>query len=180
MSVRQRRFPPRVDAGWAALRGNARRFETFAVEHQVEQAPSPSNRVQLGEQVNEHGRPVADLVWRWSDVDLTSVRRTVYAFGRAVRDAGIGSFTPTTWDAMPELTTPGGAFHPSGGTRMHASARHGVVDPDLRVHGVSNLFVVGSSTFPTGGYANPTLTIIALGIRLADRLISELGPTTVR
>jgi choline dehydrogenase-like flavoprotein len=180
MSIRQRRFPPRVDAGWASLRGNSRRFETFAVEHQVEQAPSPSNRVRLGEHVNEHGRPVADLVWRWSDLDLASLRRTVDAFGQAVTDAGVGSFDAMPWDEMPELTTPGGAFHPSGGTRMHASPRHGVVDSDLRVHGVRNLFVLGSSTFPTGGYANPTMTIIALSIRLADRLATELGATTVR
>ncbi len=53
---------------------------------------------------------------------------------------------------------------------MHADARHGVVDPDCRVHGIANLFVAGSSVFPAYGYANPTLTIVALAIRLADHL----------
>lgn len=57
-----------------------------------------------------------------------------------------------------------------GTTRMHRSPTQGVVDPQSRVHGVSNLFVAGPSVFPTGGYANPTLTIVALAIRLADHL----------
>jgi choline dehydrogenase-like flavoprotein len=60
-----------------------------------------------------------------------------------------------------------------GTTRMHADPRQGVVDADCRVHGVGNLFVAGSSVFPTGGSANPTLTIIALALRLADHLQAE-------
>jgi choline dehydrogenase-like flavoprotein len=57
-----------------------------------------------------------------------------------------------------------------GTTRMHATPEHGVVDENSRVHGTSNLFVAGSSVFPSGGYANPTLTIIALTLRLGDHL----------
>jgi choline dehydrogenase-like flavoprotein len=57
-----------------------------------------------------------------------------------------------------------------GTTRMHIDPQQGVVDENCRVHGISNLFIAGSSVFPTGGYANPTLTIIALAIRLADHL----------
>jgi choline dehydrogenase-like flavoprotein len=57
-----------------------------------------------------------------------------------------------------------------GTTRMHDDPRHGVVDRHCRVHGVSNLYVAGSSTFPSVGYANPTLTIVALAIRLADHV----------
>lgn len=57
-----------------------------------------------------------------------------------------------------------------GTTRMHADPRRGVVDEHGRVHGMANLYVAGSSVFPTGGYANPTLTIVALALRLADRL----------
>jgi choline dehydrogenase-like flavoprotein len=63
-----------------------------------------------------------------------------------------------------------GAFHPSGTTRMATDPKRGVVDEHCRVHGTSNLYVAGSSVFPTSGYANPTFTIIALAIRLADRL----------
>jgi choline dehydrogenase-like flavoprotein len=60
-------------------------------------------------------------------------------------------------------------------TRMAASPRQGVVDADCRVHSVANLYVAGSSVFATGGYANPTFTIVALALRLADRLRAELG-----
>ena len=66
-----------------------------------------------------------------------------------------------------------------GTTRMNADPRHGVVDADRRVHGVSNLYVAGSSVFPTGGYANPTLTLIALAIRLADNLKQQLKDKTL-
>ena len=63
-----------------------------------------------------------------------------------------------------------GGKHPTGTTRMDADPRRGVVDEHCRVHSLSNLHVAGSSVFPTAGWANPTLTIVALAIRLADRL----------
>ncbi len=53
---------------------------------------------------------------------------------------------------------------------MSDDPRHGVVDRNARVHGIGNLYVAGSSVFPTSGYANPTLTIVALALRLADHL----------
>jgi choline dehydrogenase-like flavoprotein len=61
-------------------------------------------------------------------------------------------------------------FHQMGTTRMASDPRRGVVDADCKVHGAANLYIAGSSVFPTVGYANPTLTIIALALRLADRL----------
>jgi choline dehydrogenase-like flavoprotein len=57
---------------------------------------------------------------------------------------------------------------------MHADPKKGVVDADCKVHGVENLYIAGSSVFPTGGYANPTLTIVAMSIRLADEIKSKL------
>jgi choline dehydrogenase-like flavoprotein len=61
-----------------------------------------------------------------------------------------------------------------GTTRMHRDPRRGVLDEHARVHGVSNLFVAGSSVFPTSGFANPTLTIVALALRLAEHLDERL------
>ena len=62
-----------------------------------------------------------------------------------------------------------------GTTRMHADPRRGVVDADCRVHGIANLYVAGSSVFPTSGAANPTLTIVALALRLAGHLRNRIA-----
>jgi choline dehydrogenase-like flavoprotein len=69
------------------------------------------------------------------------------------------------WPRAPE-----GGFHHMGTTRMHADPKQGVVDAQCRIHGLDNVYVAGSSVFPTYGYANPTLTIVALALRLADHL----------
>jgi choline dehydrogenase-like flavoprotein len=175
MAVRQRRFPPRTDAGWSSMSGNNRRYERFSVEHQVEQAPDEANQVRLSEACDPYGRPNVDITWRWGELDLRSARETQRLFGEAVEKKRLGTFTPSPWnDDRPPLTTPSGAYHPMGATRMNVNARHGVVDADARVHGVRNLFVAGSSVFPTGGYANPTLTLLAMSIRLADHLARRL------
>jgi choline dehydrogenase-like flavoprotein len=63
-----------------------------------------------------------------------------------------------------------GSRHHLGTTRMSDDPKTGVVDANCRVHGVANLYVAGSSVFPTSGYANPTLTIVALALRLGDEL----------
>ena len=68
-----------------------------------------------------------------------------------------------------------GGKHHMGTTRMHIDPKRGVVDPDGRVHAVANLYIAGSSVFPTCGYANPTFTIVALALRLADHLKTRLG-----
>ena len=65
--------------------------------------------------------------------------------------------------------------HYMGLTRMHADPRQGVVDAQCEVHGVPNLFVASCSVFTTGGFANPTLTIVALSLRIADQLKRRLG-----
>ena len=68
------------------------------------------------------------------------------------------------------------ADHHLGTTRMHDHPAHGVVDGNCRLHGVSSVYVAGGSVFPTGGYANPTLTVVALAIRLADELKRAISP----
>jgi choline dehydrogenase-like flavoprotein len=68
-----------------------------------------------------------------------------------------------------------GGFHHMGTTRMADSPEHGVVDANCRVHGVDNLYIAGSSVFTTSGASNPTLTIVALALRLADHLRMQLS-----
>jgi len=69
-----------------------------------------------------------------------------------------------------------GGMHHAGTTRMHDDPREGVVNADCRVHDIANLYVAGSSVFPTMGAANPTLTIVALALRLADHLKLQCRP----
>jgi choline dehydrogenase-like flavoprotein len=91
--------------------------------------------------------------------------------GEEFRQLRLGTIVLVTGvDAEGWPTSMTGGKHHIGTTRMHADPRFGVVDPDCRVHGCANLHVAGSSVFPTSGYANPTLTIVALAVRLSEHL----------
>ena len=141
----------------------------FDVELQTELAPDPHNRLTLSEHArDELGMPQASVRWRWSDGELASVRRTERLLADELARAGVGHLEVPPAGDPPELTSP--SSHQMGTTRMHRDPARGVVDGAGRVHGVPNLWVSGASTFPTGGYANPTLTIVALALRLADEL----------
>jgi choline dehydrogenase-like flavoprotein len=131
------------------------------------------NRVMLSDEVDRLGRPKVRIEWRIGEADVESMRRVMRLFDQAVRQAGVGHFEsafpdePSAWRRAVE-----GGKHHMGTTRMHVDPEHGVVDENSRVHGTANLFVAGSSVFPSGGYANPTLTIVALAVRLGDHLSS--------
>lgn len=131
----------------------------------------PENRVVLGEGRDRLGRRQARVEWRIDDADIESMRRVTQRFGEAVRQAGLGHLQLAFADRPPEWrrTIEPGKHH-MGTTRMHRSPSLGVVDDQGRVHGSANLFVTGSSVFPSGGYANPTLTIVALAARLGRHL----------
>jgi choline dehydrogenase-like flavoprotein len=157
----------------------------------AEQAPNPESRVRLGETRDALGMPRATLDWRLSDIDKRSVQVLVETLGAELRRLDLGTVEAAPWLADPDepwrtdplvSSHPIGGFHHIGTTRMADDPRRGVVDGYGRVHGVANLNVVGSSTFPTGGWANPTLTIAALALRTADRLSAELErrPVDVR
>jgi choline dehydrogenase-like flavoprotein len=115
---------------------------------------------------------VTVLDWQPTGADFESIRRTVEIFGDSVRSAGIGTVISILEPGRPPPAIFGN-WHQLGTTRMHLDPRRGVVDENCRVHRMSNLYVAGGSVFPTGGYANPSLTIAALSIRLADHLQSE-------
>ena len=134
------------------------------------------NRVMLSDERDRLGRPKVRIEWRVGDADVENMRRVTQLFDQAVRRAGIGHLErafpdePAAWRRVLEA-----GKHHMGTTRMHVAAGQGVVDENGRVHGTSNLFVTGSSVFPSGGYANPTLTIVALAARLGDHLKRVLG-----
>jgi choline dehydrogenase-like flavoprotein len=91
-----------------------------------------------------------------------------------LRRAGLGQLYVKPIDEIPPDQINGG-WHHMGTTRMHNDPKFGVVDQNCRVHGISNLFIAGPSVFPTSGYANPSLTIIALAERLADHIKSLMA-----
>ena len=133
--------------------------------------PNPESRVTLADAPDALGVPTTDLDWRLSQEDRHSVGRTMEILGSEFGAAGIGRLKVlfdehgSEWPA--DLA---GGFHLMGTTRMHDDPRQGVVDPDCRVHGMSNLYVAGSSVFPTAGSGNPTMMIVALAVRLAEHI----------
>lgn len=157
-----------------------RRFEppgtvtTIRFRQDAEQAPNPDSRVTLNGELDQFGMRRATLDWQLTEADLLSLRRTHELIGQAVGAAGIGRVRlgldiPPAFDAIYT------GYHHIGTTRMHEDPRQGVVDADCRVHSVENLYIAGSSVFTTSGTANPTLTIVALAIRLADHLAGEIS-----
>ncbi len=158
--------------GWSA-RPDAGRFRVFEIVHQTEQSPDPDNRVVLGTETDRFNRRIPVLQWAWSTRDRDRVTWSRNVYDRAFTAAGLGGMIQKDWDAgRPRLL--GGNHHHMGGTRMSLDPATGVVDVDAKVHGLANLFVAGSSVFPTGGSVNPTLTVVALSLRLAAHLQATL------
>lgn len=133
----------------------------------AEQIPDRMSRVSLSDRRDELGVPLTRLDWRVSDADCGRILRWLSLLDETLRRSGVARVV------MPgegwESRIIGGPHH-MGTTRMSSDPRHGVVDAHCRVHGVENLYVAGSSVFATSGHANPTMTIVAMALRLADRL----------
>lgn len=136
----------------------------------VEQEPDPSNRITLGSQRDPFGRLKPPLHWRLSEQMIQSILRSQDCLADAIAKAHLGQLQILRdKDNLPVFESLG-SHHHMGTTRMHPDPRQGVVDETCRVHGVDNLYVASSAVFPTGGHANPTLTIVALALRLADHV----------
>ena len=146
----------------------------LALRAQGEQAPNPDSRVALGTRRDRFGLPVAQVDWRPTASARSSIRATQEAIDEALRESGLGRVELMLGDEHPPALIEGN-FHHLGTTRMHTDPNMGVVDADCRVHGVRNLYVAGSSVFPTYGCSNPTLTVVALALRLADHLKKQLA-----
>jgi choline dehydrogenase-like flavoprotein len=140
-----------------------------------EQAPNPHSRVMLCDDRDALGLRKICVDWRLTELDLHTYRVAAEMFGQAVARACGGRFEPEAWlrdgTAVPPMYT---TAHHLGTTRMADDPKKGVVDRHGKVHGVANLHVAGSSVFPTGGWAFPTLTIVALSLRLAESLKARL------
>jgi choline dehydrogenase-like flavoprotein len=154
------------------------RPRVLALRAQGEQAPNRESRVTLGSRTDDLGIPVARVTWRMTGDDLRSIEASARVVDAVLRSRGFGH---VEWTARLDSTTlVEGLYHHLGTTRMHADPRRGVADPHCRVHSVDNLYIAGSSIFPTYGASNPTLTIVALALRLADKLRETLNQQSVR
>jgi choline dehydrogenase-like flavoprotein len=150
-------------------------LRSYFVKNVMEQAPNFDSRVTLGQDRDRLGCRRTALRWRLSSLDKFTAHRAHVILGEELSRSGLGHMRSSMGrEADPWPTSVRGARHHMGTTRMHADPRRGVVDADCRVHGIANLYVAGSSVFPTSGAANPTLTIVALALRLARHLQNRL------
>lgn len=151
--------------GNGGLEGSA----MLGIDVMSEQAPNPDSRITLSDRLDLLGVPLASQHWVLTPLDLRTVIRVQELVGEEAERAGLGRAYPKIEGGRWPRDLHGG-YHHMGTTRMNPDPRYGVVDENCRVHGVANLFVAGSSVFPTSGFANPTLTIMALALRLARHL----------
>jgi hypothetical protein len=140
-----------------------------------EQLPRSENRIELGRETDAFGVPRIRLHWTKSEAERKCAVVATRLLGEALISHDIGRLRMADWlineDPWPEHHQGAGSHH-MGGTRMSQSASTGIVDRDCKVFGMANLYVGGSSVFPTSGHANPTLTIVQLALRLGDHLAS--------
>ena len=134
-----------------------------------EQAPNPDSRVKLSSERDRLGVNRVQLDWRLSPIDKYTIERSQQIIAEELARSGLCQLkTELCNDASWDLVV--GSYHHMGTTRMSVNPTQGVVNENCQVHGINNLYVAGSSVFPTSGLSNPTLTLIALAIRLADHL----------
>ena len=161
-----------VDDRVRRRRGLPHKLKRLVLDCIVEQRPDPDSRVVLGERLDPLGLPVARVDWRIADTERETAAFLCGLIRRSFERDGLPLPTPAAWIRARDLSAARfkDVAHPTGTTRMGDDPRASVVDRNGQVHGVDGLYVAGSSVFPTSGHANPTLMIVALAIRLADRL----------
>ncbi len=155
--------------------------------------PNPDSRVLLDEEdVDVFGMPRAVLDWRLTEQDHLSLKKLAEVVGAELARTGLGRLRLHGWFAEVTGDDWMARFHESpeaekfsyldwisnhniGTTRMADNPKQGVVDADCKMHHVDNFWIAGSSVFPTSGSAQPTLTIVALALRLADHLKAKLA-----
>jgi choline dehydrogenase-like flavoprotein len=145
---------------------------TISLYIDTEQQPNPDSRIRLSANRDALGMPKAVVQWQWGE----SERQAFAAYRQLFNSQWQAwNFGPINW--LESFESGSGwernvsdTYHLMGGTRMAANPGQGVVDAQLRVHGLDNLFVASCSVFPTGGSSNPTLTLMQLTLRLADRI----------
>lgn len=146
---------------------------TFSTNYICECPPDRDSRVSLGKTTDALGLRRVRVDWRLPQDFEHNLHRAHELLARELGRSGIGRLRmndDSSGRALMERVSNG--YHHMGTTRMHPDPRQGVVDATCRVHGIANLFVAGSSVFPTYSFDNPTMTIVALSLRLSEHLKS--------
>lgn len=160
-----------------ATRGLPHKLSGVRIDGITEQRPDPESRISLSHKVDALGVPMARVDWRIDDDARRSLIRLGHLLAHEFPRAGLP--TPLLEDWIAEQRPEDGVItdhgHTSGTTRMSDDPKTGVVDSNCQVHGVARLYVAGASVFPTSGHANPTLMIVSVAIRLADRIKLDLN-----
>lgn len=154
-------------------------FTGYKLMNYVEQVPDFSSRITLSREKNQLGSHRAEVHWKLSEIDVKGIRVGHQIISNEVKAKNIGHFFYEDEGIPDNLEGADGGGHHMGTTRMARTASNGVVDANCKVFDVDNLFIAGSSVFPSAGYANPTLTLTALAIRLAthlDELLQNNSP----
>ena len=152
---------------------NRFRVDSLLLQVRTEQEPNPNSRVTLSGATDALGQRRAHLHWELTERDKLTMHVTAETFDAELRRLGLGEVRLAPWLTSNELVWPAdmvGGHHHMGTTRMSDDPRSGIVNADCRAHAVDNLYIAGSSVFPTAGYANPTMTLLALAVRLSDHL----------
>jgi choline dehydrogenase-like flavoprotein len=172
-------IPNAAAAAIAHLRsvaGQTRRWQFLTI---VEPEPNPDSRVTLGNDCDQFGLPRVILDWRLTPLVERTLQVAQKLIVNDLRSMGVECFVdgPGGSEANQKFEEPRWVWHHMGTTRMSADPKEGVVDANCKVHGMNNLYIAGSSVFPTSSTDMPTLTLIALAHRLADhlRLQSQKG-----
>lgn len=157
-----------------ALGVDASNHIAFSLGCGMEVTPDPDRRFTLDTQRDALGMPKAKLHMKIADADFARFRQTLKELGRQLLESRAGMLKLNLRTRSEWLGALDWGNHHMGTTRMSADPRKGVVDANLKVHGLANLYVAGSSVFPTYGAANPTVNLLALALRLADHLKGAL------
>jgi choline dehydrogenase-like flavoprotein len=149
----------------------------FRVGITSEQEPNPESRITLAQRTDSLGMRRANVCWQPTELTRHTLHQFAQLLSEQFQRAGIGEIELDPWmkDCASWKEHITDQFHHIGTTRMADSPQTGVVDRNCRVHSIENLYIGSSAVFPTSGHSNPTLTIIALCMRMADQMKAELS-----
>jgi choline dehydrogenase-like flavoprotein len=148
----------------------------YSLDFHAEQQPNPASRLTLGRESDALGMLQLNIDWRYTTGDVDTVQRSLALLQADFRQSRVGLFDYDPSTVEFEMTRYGAyGGHHIGTARMGSDPNSSVVDADCRVHGIANLYVDGAATFPTSSQANPTLTLVALSLRMAEHLKARLA-----